>query len=145
MTGKPRDYEEELRRLCDAMADAVAGMDDEQILAEAREEGTDPAARAAALRRMVADTVEDVRLRPLRAARAEYERERAALKGRTWTLPDSPAERRALLQHAFTKRPELQGLLTAAARELRDLPDDDVASILRNLAALGGLDDIREE
>jgi hypothetical protein len=117
-------------------------MTDEEILAEAREEGTDPRVKADQLRRMADALAREVRLRPLRAARAQYEREHAALQARTRELPDSPAERRALLQRAFTRRPELQGLLTAAARDLKDVPDDDVESMLRNLAALGGLDDL---
>lgn len=145
MTDKPRNYERELHRLCDAMADAVGRMTDEEIFTEAREEGTDPTAKADQLHQMAGELAREVRLRPLHAARARYEREHAALQGRTWALPASPAERRALLQRAFTRRPELQGLLTAAARDLKDVPDDDVESMLRNLAALGGLDDLLGE
>ena len=78
---KPRNYEEELRHLCDAMADTVSRLTDEEILKQAREDGVDAHAVAEELRAMAQRTNESVRLRPLRAARAKYERDalRAAL------------------------------------------------------------------
>jgi hypothetical protein len=124
------------------MAESVAGMTDDEVLAEAREEGVDTKATADELREMARRIAREVRLRPLRAARERYEQERNALSSQTLRLPVSAGERRALLQQALTRRPELQPLLTAAARELKDLPDDDVESMLRDLAALGCLDDL---
>ena len=59
----------------------------------------------------------------------------------SWRLPEAAAERRALLAATLTRRPELRSLVTAAARELKDLPDDDVSSMLRHLAALGVLNE----
>lgn len=138
---KSRNYEEELRHLCDAMADTVRRLTDEEILEQAHEDGIDAHAVAEELRAMAQSTSESVRLRPLRAARAKYERDAASLKNVSWRLPEAAAERRALLENTLTRRPELLGFVTAAARELKDVPDDDVTSMLRHLAALGVLDE----
>ncbi|MFI5165155.1 MAG: hypothetical protein ACHQQS_00885 [Thermoanaerobaculales bacterium] len=145
MSQQGRDYEKEVMRFCEAMAESVAGMTEDEVLAEAREEGVDATAVADKLRGMARAIGREVRLRPLRAAREQFERDRNVLQERAWPLPASAAERRALLQRALTRRPELEPLLTAAARELKDLPDDDVESMLRDLAALGCLDDLGRE
>lgn len=140
MSQQGRDYEKELLRFCEAMAESVASMTEEEVLASAREEGIDTKSSAAELRDMAQKIAREVRLKPLRTAREKYERDRDVLQGQSWRLPASGPERRALLQEVLTRRPELQPLLTAAARELKDLPDEDVESMLRDLAALGCLD-----
>jgi len=135
---KPRSYEEELGYVCDAMADAVSRLTDEEILEEARADGIDAHAVAEELRARAKAISESVRLRPLRAAKAKHEQNASRLKSLSWQLPEEVAKRRSLLEDTLHRHPEL---LTLAARELKDLPDDDVASMLRHLAALGALDE----
>jgi len=48
-----RDYEREWANLCNAIGDEVASLTDEEILAEAREQGLDPAVEAEHLRRVL--------------------------------------------------------------------------------------------
>ena len=145
MKRQGRDYEEDLRHLYEAMAESVANMTEAEVLAEATAEGMDVHAVAEDLRGMARGIARDVRLRSLQAARERYEQERDALAARVVRLPASPAERRALLERTLTRKPELQPYLTAAAREINDLPDDDVESMLHDLAALGCLDDMKEK
>ena len=135
---KPRSYEEELGNVCDAMADAVSRLTDEEILEEARTDGIDAHVVAEEMRARAKAISETVRLRPLRAARAKHDQDAARLKGLSWRLPEEATKRRALLESTLARHPEL---LTLAARELKDLPDDDVTSMLRHLAALGVLDE----
>ena len=145
MKRQERDHEEDLRHLSEAVAESVADMTEAEVLAEAMAEGVDVHAVAEELRGMAREIAREVRLRPLQDARRHYERERDALAARVVRLPASPSERRALLQQTLARKPELQPYLTAAARELNDLPDGDIESMLRQLAALGCIDDVGEQ
>jgi hypothetical protein len=135
---KPRNYEEDLGYVCDAMADAVSRLTDEEILEEARVDGIDAHAVGEELRGRAKAIGEAIRLAPLRAARAKFESDKARLIAFSSQLPGDATTRRALLASTLARHPELT---TLAARDLRDLPDNDVTSMLHDLAALGVLDE----
>jgi rubrerythrin len=56
-----RDYEAELRAIMDALAESIAEMSDEEILAEAREAGEDPERIAARVRTILRRAVKEDR------------------------------------------------------------------------------------
>lgn len=139
MADKPRDPRTELRRVFDAIAGSAFEMSDEEILAEARDEGLDPEAEAAKAREIL---LRRVRKERLSQARRDYEEASARILTSTSRgLPESPAEKRRLLDAFMTSRPEIRGLATAQFRELADLSDADVEGTLRKLAELGLLDE----
>lgn len=64
-TGRPSrsaslDSDEKFKNLMDALADEVLNLSDDQILAEAIEEGLDPAKEANEVRRILTRVVEEV-------------------------------------------------------------------------------------
>jgi hypothetical protein len=88
----------------------------------------------------------DFRQRYLRAAAAEYKARIKALSTRWVDLPDSPADRRALLSWVFTRHPAMEAaFLTIQHREFKELTDGDVESCLMQLADLGVLDQKKDD
>lgn len=141
MTSRKSGDDERLRRLLDALAEIAADLPDAEALAEAREEGEDPAAIATHMRAVALDAVKAVRQEKLRAARDAYQSERVRLGSRRSALPATADERRRLLDATLRRQPELRGALTLAARDLTGVPDEDVESLLGQIDALGALDD----
>jgi hypothetical protein len=80
--------------------------------------------------------LKDFDLTTLHQARAKYEVAKKNFAQRTYDLPKTASERRSLLL-ALTQRPEIRSVLTAQAREFRNLADSDVESFLKQLADLG--------
>ena len=142
MSSKARNYRREFEAFMDAIAQSIEMARDEELLQEARDEGRDPHADASTLRASLLHTVREHRVKTLREARSAYDREVRNLKSRDFDLPKQPSEMRALLAHVFSARPEMQAVLTAQHRDLKDLSDSDIESCLKRLAALGVLDAI---
>src|ERR1035437_4396389 len=74
-------------------------------------------------------------------AQVEYEREVQKLQSRSFQLPASIAEKRALLHLAAAQQAQRGAPLTAHGRDLENLSDNDVTSLLEELAAVGLLPD----
>lgn len=142
MPEKPRDYEAELRAIMDALAESVADASDEDILAEAREAGEDPARTAARIRTVLRRAAKDYEQKPLREAQRAHEESVRSIRARTFSLPRTAESRRELFTLVMNRKPELgQALLTAQHREFNDLTDADIQSCLEQLGALGVLDE----
>lgn len=142
MPEKPRDYEAELRAIMDTLAESVAEASDEDILAEAREAGEDPARTTARVRAVLRRAVKDYEQKPLREAQKAYEESVQSIRARTFVLPNTPESRRKLFTLVMNQKPELgRALLTAQHREFEDLTDVDIQSYLEQLGALGVLDE----
>ena len=141
MTRRMLGDDERLRNLLDALAESAADLTDSEILAEVRDDGEDPVSVASQMRVSALEAVKSVRQQKLLAAREAYKIERSRLLSRHPALPATPEERRALLDATLRRQPELREAFTLAARELRDVPDDDVESLLRQLEALGAFDE----
>lgn len=129
----------ELQTLMAGMVESILSASDEEILQEAKEQGLDPDKTAAETKdTLLAAVVKESKLRRLREARRQYERNVAALSNRKVTLPATPAERRTLLAAVFARNATIQaGILTAQHRELKEMTDADVERLLLELAALG--------
>lgn len=134
-----KSHEEQYRLVMDALAESVAELSDFDLEQEFKEEPpprTKQILKAAAKKR--AQT-------KLRAARARLEESRQAIHGRSYDLPKTPAEQRALLDAVIaSKLASGSVLLTAQFRDRRSTSDADVESTLRQLDALGILQDFRK-
>ncbi len=142
MPERPRDYEAELRAIMDALAESVAEAPDEEIIAETREAGEDPTRAAERVRDVLKSAVKAYEQRHLRRAQKAYENRVESIRQRPFTLPPTPESRRKLFTLVMTRKPELRSaLLTAQQREFKEWTDADVQSCLKQLGALGVLDE----
>ncbi|RMD96101.1 MAG: hypothetical protein D6812_17740 [Deltaproteobacteria bacterium] len=143
MAGTINNPEEALRAIMNALAEDAANLSDEDAIAEIRAEGRDPARAAERVRAILRKACTNERQRPLRAAAEEYRRRVKEMRNRRYTLPESPEERRRLLELVMLRRPAMKSaFLTAQYRDFECLPDDDIESILKQLQELGVLEDI---
>jgi hypothetical protein len=133
---KARDYEAELRRVMNALADSIVDASDEEIVAEMRDEGLDPEAEAAKVRELLLAAAKKEKRRQ---AQLRYEAETARLRARDYRLPATAFEQRALLASFLAARPSMRSQLTAQFRDLNELSDSDIENSLKKLDDLGAL------
>jgi hypothetical protein len=132
-----------LRKLMEALAEHEAGLTDAQILEDAVAAGVDVKAEAERVRSVLLGGIRKEKRARLDRAEEEHKREVARITGASARLPRTPQERRARLQRAIDRAPQLR--LTMQNRGLESISDDDVESALRQLAHLGLLDDEPDE
>lgn len=143
MSKQPETREKELRAIMYALAESVAEAADEEILAEASEEGNDPGTAAEQIRNLLRNAVKAYQQRKLREAQQQYEHRVAAMREKTYALPVTTEGRRALLTAVFARVPEMQdALLTTQHRDFTSFTDTDIESYLKQLKELGVLDDL---
>jgi hypothetical protein len=133
MTGPEDKDREGLERLDKALIEDILAASDDEILAEAREDGTDPEAVATAMRALFENTIAASRKARLAAAKAAV----AADRIRPATdLPSDPMEARRLLERVLAR----QGDLTTAARKGGrggTLSDEEVYGLLQDFRDVG--------
>jgi len=145
MEPERQNLEKELCALWDAFAESIVESSDEEVLAEAREEGEDPHETAQRVRSALRDSVKSFQKRRLYEAEQEYQRRITEIYERQHRLPAAPEQRRELLSLVFSRIPAMQAaLLTAQHREFSSLTDEDIESYLKQLGELGVLDQLGE-
>jgi len=131
----------ELQALMAGMVESVLSASDEEILNEAREDGRDPDKDLIHTKSTLLAAVKDSKLRKLHEARQQYERSVAAISAAKVVLPATAADRRNLLAAVFAHNVSIQAsVLTAQHRDLKEMTDADIESLLQELASLGYLD-----
>ena len=135
-----RNFESELRAVMDGLSESIAEAAAEDLVDDCRTAGTDPLVVLSQVKHVLRAAVKDVRQRPLKEARGQYEERRAQLTKATRALPDSAEERHNLLAQIFASHPPATHMLTAQYRDFEGLEDEDISSCLIQLAALGFLD-----
>jgi hypothetical protein len=132
MTGTEDKDREGLERLDKALIEDILAASDDEILAEAREDSTDPEAVASAMHALFEDTVAATRKARLEAAKAAVAADRMRP---TTDLPSDPAEARRLLERVLARH----GDLTTAARKGRVgiLSDEEVYGLLQDFRDVG--------
>jgi hypothetical protein len=128
--------EKKMRAFFEALADNVDNLSDDEVLAEAREEGRSPEEIANQMRSFIQNTVKAFKQRPLVEAQRERERSLERMKAAKHRLPPEPRVRREWLA-AMMARPEAQGMLTAHGRDFTELTDEDVEQSILELMHLG--------
>lgn len=145
MPERVRDYQRELSGIMNAISESVAATPPEVLLAECRDEGIDVEVAATRTKSVLADAIKRHKQQKLREARQEYEARVRSMQSTVYSLPQSMKTKRDLLAAVFKMKPEFRGILTAAARDFRELSDADVDLALRQLQDLGALGDLSSQ
>lgn len=135
---------QELERLLDGILESILEAPEEEIDEDLRAAGEDPDAAAERLRGRLAATVERHRFRRRGRAKLRIQQNLLLASARPWEFPEAERRSMELLGAALRRRPELERLLEVRLRELQTLSDDEVKDCLRQLAEVGGLDDVLE-
>jgi hypothetical protein len=143
MPEKERNYKEGLAHVMNTLAESTLDLSDEEVEAEIREEGDDPKETADHIRKLLRKAVKEHQQRHLIEAQERYEARIAAMNDEESFLPASAEEQRDLFMSVMTNKPEVgTALLTAQHRDFKDLTEADIKSYLKQLKALGALDDL---
>lgn len=140
MTEKPIDPRYQLRKISDLFIDDLLATSDADILAEAAKDVSvkNAGERAKAAYQRALQTFGQNRLQAARRA-MELEREGAetglALRGM------DAGKARKILERFAANDPDFGSKITLAARNLQDIPDSEVLSIILDLKRLGALPD----
>lgn len=141
----PKTDPEKLATLMEALADRAETATDQEIIDDAVAAGLDVKAEAIRTRSLLAGAFLRAKKQRLSNADDAYARSVAALGERVVRLPATAAARKALLARAIQRRPEMrQSVMTLQNREFESFSDGDVESALRQMDALGLLDDVFE-
>ncbi len=139
MPNKPRDYDEELRRVMDSTADSIPESPDED---SADKSGHDQGNDAEEVRKILLDGMKRIRRERLRSAEERYKRRLAEIGAKRIALPATREGRREMLRSALGRQRDLKNaVLTLQHRDFSTLTDSDVDSLLRQLFELGVLDE----
>lgn len=143
----PKDGKGKFAALMEALAEHAEKATDREILEDAAADGVDVKSEADRIRGVLAGAVLATKKQRLTMALTAHTQQVAVLNAGTSRLPATPAARRELLQRALAKRPDTKQLvmITVQHRDFEELTDLDVESALRQLAALGLLDDTAED
>lgn len=126
-------YQDELASIMNNLADSVLEMSDEEIEEETKEEGKD----TEAVRLILLNSVKSCRQKSLRAARERYEANSYSFRETKYDFPDSPEEKRHLIQAMMGNlAAQNQMSVTAQFRDFENLPDEDLDGVLQQLFAL---------
>lgn len=133
MLKKNDKHQNDLANIWNALADSVLEMTGEEIEEEILEDGND----MAAVRQILLNSVKDCRQKNLRDARERYEKKIFSFQETKYDLPESPSEKRSLIQAMLgSMASQHQGQLTAQFRDFENLPDEDLDGILQQIFAL---------
>jgi chaperonin cofactor prefoldin len=133
MLKKNDKHQNELANIWNALADSVLEMTGEEIEEEILEDGND----MAAVRQILLNSVKDCRQKNLRDARERYEKKIFSFQETKYDLPESPDEKRNLIQAMLgSMAARNQPQVTAQFRDFENLPDEDLDGVLHQIYAL---------
>lgn len=141
----PKNPKNPLAVVMDALAEQVESMSEEQVLADAAAEGVDVKAEGDRVRGVLLGAVVRAKKDRLAQAMESHRRNVASLAQRAVRIPRDPSDRRALLMRSLDKKPQMkEAVVTLQHRDFASFSDADVESVLKQLEALGLLDDDSE-
>jgi len=130
MSNKER-YDRQLDALLNEIDRSLAEASDAELAEDAKLAGVDIEANAKHLRERFVDTARAFHKRKFFQAKQAYAREASDLQRRTFEIPASATQQRALLQQA-------QSAMTVGAfRDFESVPDSDLPALIEELYALG--------
>jgi len=135
-----RDYNKEFQSLMNALADSVLRESPEELANDLDAEGIDPNEYAEKLRQVMLDATKAHRQQALIKARRSYKDSVATYEQRKVNLPTTPTKRRVVFDQVLKRDPSLRQL-TLQNRDFTELTDEDIESYLRQLHALGAIDE----
>ena len=129
----------------DSLADQVESMSDQEVLDDAATEGIDVKAEGDRVRGLLLGAVVSAKKGRLAQAMETHRNSVAALAQRAARIPSDPSDRRALLMRSIERRPQMkEAVVTLQHRDFGSFSDADVESVLKQLDALGLLDEDAE-
>ncbi len=138
---KPKDDAERLANLMDSLAERAVEASEEEILDGAAAAGVEVKVEADRVRSVLADAILQAKKQRRVDAAAAYKHSVSAIAERAARLPESPAARKRLLDRVVQRQPAMrQTVMTLQHRDFESFSDGDVESALRQLHALGLLD-----
>lgn len=141
MSSKARDSRRRWNAVLDGLADYIETAPANDLLEDARAAGKDPAQTAADVKRVLLDAVTGFEQQKLRAAREAHQQRVRSMTTKSYSLPESAAERRSMLYGLFVRNPEMGAVLTTQHRNFEEMTDQEVESALQELAELGFLEE----
>ncbi|MGO9662337.1 MAG: hypothetical protein ACLP66_03375 [Polyangia bacterium] len=142
----PMSPGEKLATIMRALADHAGSTSDKNLLDEAAADGVDVKEQANRVRTLLLDSVLRAKKKRLSTAALAHEATVTILGSRTSRVPSDAALRRALLAKSLRRRPQMrEAVVTLQHREFESFSDADVESALRQMDALGLLDDDSEQ
>ena len=138
MTGDKKKERDALNRLADALVEDILNASDEEVLAEAEEDGIDPGRLAGHLRDVFERAVADAGKQKLAAARQGAGNAR---RSRAPVVRIDHADARRRFEAMIAEDPKLTEKLTLAARKGEGQSDRDIDSAIEDLAELGAFDE----
>lgn len=133
-----REDDKAVKAFFEGLAESALRASDAEIRGES---GPHPSGRAESLRARLLGDVKAHRQRKLADAWAAHWAAIGQLNREVKPLPATPEGRRALLERVLARFPREGRSLTLQHREFESLTDEDVKSCLKQLQALGALDD----
>ena len=130
-----------LQGLLDELEASLLEASDEEILHEARDEGDDVEALASEVSGVIIKSIKKQNKRKLQKAREGYQQAVKFRQSGAEIIPHDAKERRVLLDRLITSPHNIPTEITVAFREGQNLSDEDVKSLLEDLAELGLLND----
>ena len=130
MSNKER-YDRQLNGLLNEIDRSAVEASDAEILEDAKLAGVDIEANAKHLRQRFLDTARAFHKRKFVQAKQAYANEVKDLQDRSFQIPASPTQHRALLQQAQ------KAMSVGAFRDFEGMPDSDLPGLIEELYALG--------
>jgi Glu-tRNA(Gln) amidotransferase subunit E-like FAD-binding protein len=135
------DRRRPLDGILEGLAESVAREDPQELLEEARAAGQNPEAIAERLKNIVSAALKTFEQRKLDTAREAYRAHSSLNPEKKDKIARTPAERRRQLSAIQLNNPEIAAVLTTQYRGFETSSDEDIESMLEDLAELGFLDD----
>lgn len=131
-----------MQRLMTALADQAESAADAELLDEAAAAGIDVKGEANRVRTMLLNGVLAAKKERLRQAQRAHAASLARVGRGASRIPVDPLARKAMLNRVLQRQPSMrEAVVTLQHREFEALSDSDIESVLRQLDALGALDD----
>lgn len=143
MSDKKQAMLRTLRDLVDVAADGIVEADSSELRDELQMTEAERAEMLSQTRAALLEGVVRHRAALRTQARRGYEQHVAELAASSPRLPESPEARRQLVMAVLSAKPDVrEAVLTMQHRDFKDLDDDEVERILRQLVDLGHIDEI---
>jgi hypothetical protein len=140
-----KDAGERFAALMDLLASDAEAAPDEDVLNDAAAAGIDAAVEGERVRTVLLGALSRAKKARLAKAQAAHAEAAKALQMRPVRLPDTPAAQREMLTRFLSRAPHMrEAVVTLQHRDFESFSDSDVESALRQLGALGLLDDDTE-
>jgi len=139
MSDKTKDIQKKIDNIAQEIEESTLLMSDDEINEEIKAMGEDPEASANKVRSLIQSSI--MKQKKKRFAEAEQRIEQQRKLFQNIDIGLNEGNQRDLLINILSQNPSIQERLTVQFRDLNELSDEDVASILRDIKKLNLLRD----